>query len=312
MSTYRNGGLFLLLSVLWGTAFMMIKAGLAYIPPVLFAGFRYDVAGLIMLGYAAYATDAWRPKSRADWATVAVGSALIIALYNAFLFVGQQGVTSGVAAILVAMNPILATGFSRLFLPDGRLTSLGILGLVLGIAGVGLVARPNPSNLFTSDIVASGFVLLAAVCVALGSVLVQRIESDISTEGMVAWSNFLGAIILHIVSIGLPSESMSAVTISTGAIVTVLYLAVFASAIGYFIYFDLLDRLGAIEINLVSYAAPIFAAVSGWLVLEETLDPPSIVGFVAIFSGFLLLKRDAVREELPIPGWARLRRHGER
>jgi len=137
-----------------------------------------------MLGYAAYATDPWRPKSRVDWATVAVGSALIIALYNALLFVGQQGVTSGVAAILVAMNPILATGFSRLFLPDERLTSLGILGLVLGIAGVGLVARPNPSNLFTSDIVASGMVLLAAVCVALGSVLVQRIESDISTEGV--------------------------------------------------------------------------------------------------------------------------------
>lgn len=311
MSTYRNGGLFLLLSMLWGTAFMAIKAGLAYIPPVLFAGFRYDLAGVIMLGYAAYATDAWRPKSRADWATVAVGSALIIALYNAFLFVGQQGVTSGVAAILVALNPILATGFSRVFLPDERLTPLGLLGLVLGIAGVGLVARPNPSNLLTSDVVASGFVLLAAVCVALGSVLVQRIESDISTEGMVAWSNFLGAIILHIVSIGLPSESLSAVTVSTGAIVAVLYLAVFASAIGYFIYFDLLDRLGAIEINLVSYAAPIFATVSGWLVLGETLDTLAIVGFVVIFGGFLLLKRDALQDELSAFGWVGLQRQRE-
>ncbi|PSQ14118.1 EamA family transporter [Halobacteriales archaeon QS_7_69_60] len=312
MSAYRNGGLFLLLSILWGTAFMAIKAGLAYVPPVLFAGLRYDVAGVIMVGYAAYATDNWRLRSRTDWATVAVGSVLIIALYNAFLFVGQQGVTSGVAAILVALNPILATGFSRVFLPDERLTATGLVGLLFGIVGVALVARPDPSNLLTNDSVAAGFVLLAAVCVALGSVLVQRIDGDISTEGMVAWSNALGAVLLHLVSAGLPSESMNSVTVSPGAAVAVLYLAVFASAIGCFIYFDLLDRLGAIEVNLVSYAAPIFAAVSGWLVLEETLDPPSIVGFVAIFSGFLLLKRDAVREELPIPGWARFRRHDER
>ena len=298
MGSYRNGGLFLLLSILWGAAFMAIKAGLAYIPPVLFAGFRYDIAGVVMLGYAAYATDNWRPKSRNDWTTVAIGAVLIIALYNAFLFVGQQGVTSGVAAILVALNPILATGFSRLFLPEERLSSIGVVGLLLGIVGVRLVARPNPTNLLSSDFVASGFVLLAAVCVALGSVTVQRTDSTVSTEGMVAWSNALGAVILHLISAGLPSESVSSVTVSIEALSAILYLAVFASAIGYFIYFDLLDRLGAIEINLVSYAAPVFAAASGWLVLGETLDLLSVVGFFGIFGGFLLLKRDAIREEL--------------
>ena len=312
MSTYRNGALFFLLSFLWGTAFMAIKAGLAYIPPVLFAGFRYDIAGVIMLGYVAYATDNWRPRSRADWATVAVGSVLIIALYNAFLFIGQQRVTSGVAAILVALNPILATGFSRVFLPDELLSSIGVVGLLLGIVGVGLVARPNPTNLLTNDFVASEFVLLAAVCVALGSVLVQRTDSTISTEGMVAWSNALGAVILHLISAGLPSESVSSVTISIEALSAILYLAVFASAIGYFIYFDLLDRLGAIEINLVSYAAPVFAAVSGWLVLDETLDLLSVVGFFGIFGGFLLLKRDAIREELSIPEWVGLEKYSER
>lgn len=300
MRTYRDGGLFLLLSVLWGTAFMAIKAGLAYMPPVLFAAFRYDIAGVIMLGYAAYTTDDWRPHSRADWVAVAVGSSLVIALYNAFLFVGEQGVTSGVAAILVATNPVLATGFSRLILSEERLTPVGVAGLLLGFLGVGLVARPDPSDLLSGDLVPSGFVLLAAACVALGSVLVQRVESDISTEGMVAWSNALGAVLLHLVSLGLPSESLDTVVVSTAAVVAVLYLAVFASAIGYVIYFDLLDRLGAIEINLVSYTAPVFAAVSGWLALGETLDTLAVVGFVGIAGGFLLLKRDALREALAV------------
>jgi len=298
VSKFRNGGLFLLLSMLWGTAFMVIKAGLEFVPPVLFAAFRYDIAGVVMLAYAAAVADYWKPKTRNDWITVLVGSTLIIGLYNAFLFVGQQGVTSAVAAILIGMNPILATGFSRAFLPSERLAPVGVLGLLFGFIGVGVVARPDPSTLLSGGVVAPGFVLLAAVCVALGSVLTQRLESGISTEGMVAWSNAIGAVLLHGISTSLPSESVTDVELTTGAILAVVYLAVFASAVGYFIYFDLLDRMGAIEINLVSYAAPVFAAISGWLVLNESLEIVSVIGFVMIFVGFGLLKREAISDEL--------------
>jgi drug/metabolite transporter (DMT)-like permease len=303
VSTLRNAGLFLLLSVLWGTAFVAIKAGLEYLPPVLFAAVRYDVAGLLMLVYVAYATDYWLPRTRADWVTVLVGATLVIAAYNAFLFVGQQGVPSGVAAILIGMNPILATGFSRALLPDERLTVVGLVGLGLGFVGVGLVARPDPGNLIVSDLVAPGFVLLAAASVALGSVLMQRSDAPISTEGTVAWSCALGAVGLHAVSIGLPSETLADAELTTGAIVAVVYLAVLASAVGYVIYFDLLDRIGAIEINLVSYATPVSAAVAGWVVLNEALDPLTVVGFAVIFGGFVLLKRDAIRDRVgSMPG----------
>jgi len=139
---------------------------------------------------------------------------------------------------------------------------------------------------------------LAAVCVALGSVLVQRTDSDLPAEGTVAWSTVLGAVALHAISLGLPSESLADVTVTPGALLTVGYLAVFASAIGYVIYFDLLDRLGAVEINLVSYTVPIFAALSGWLVLGESVDALVVVGFVVIFAGFVLLKRQALGRKL--------------
>lgn len=300
MNAYRNAGLFVLLSFFWGTAFVAISAGLAYIPPVLFAGLRYDLAGVIMLVYVIVASDAWRPRSRADWLTVTVGSVLVIALYNAFLFIGQQGVTSGVAAILIAINPILATGFSRLLLPHERLTPIGIVGLFTGFIGVGLVVAPDPSNLLASELLASGFVLLAALSVALGSVLMQRIESDISTEGTVAWSCVFGALGLHLLSFGLPSESLAQAEFTTGAVVAVTYLSIFASAIGYVIYFDLLGRVGAIEINLVSYAAPLFATLFGWLLLNEPVTLQTLVGFLVIVVGFALLKREALRTQFEL------------
>ena len=301
MSTTRDAGLFLLLSFFWGTSFMAIKLGLEFIPPVLFAAVRYDVAGVLMLGYVAVTPGEWRPRSRADWLTVLVGATLIIALYNAFLFIGQQGVTSGVAAILIAMNPILATGFSRVLLPQERLGGIETVGLLLGFLGVGLVARPESTGSIAADLVAPAFVLLAAACVALGSVLVQRVDSDIGTEGMVAWSTALGALLLHALSVGLPSESIADVTVTPASVAAVVYLAVFASAVGYVVYFDLLDRLGAIEINLVSYVVPVFAALSGWLVLDESLTLWALAGFGVIFAGFVLLKQATIRERLAAP-----------
>ena len=57
MSRYRNVALFLALAAIWGSAFMAIKAGLAYFPPVLFAAIRYDVAGVLMLAYAVWAVE---------------------------------------------------------------------------------------------------------------------------------------------------------------------------------------------------------------------------------------------------------------
>ena len=304
MSKRGSALLFVVLAVVWGTAFVAIKAGLDFFPPVLFAAVRYDVAAVLMVAYVALTDDYWLPRTRADWLTLVVGGTLLVALYNAFLFVGQQGVTSGVAAILVGMTPIFSTAFSRLLLPSERLTAVGLVGLVLGFAGVVLVARPDPANLLGNA--ASGLVVLAAVTVALGSVLIQRLEGGISSEGMVAWSNVIGAVLLHAISLGLPAESVADVTVTTLAVAAVTYLAVFATAVGYVVYFDLLERLGAIEITLVTYAVPVVAAVTGWALLGEVLAALDIVGFLVIFAGFLLLKRDAVRAGLT-PVVARVR-----
>jgi drug/metabolite transporter (DMT)-like permease len=298
---YRNFLAFLVLAGLWGTAFMAIKAGLAYFPPVLFAAFRYDIAGLIMLGYAIYATDRWRPRSRDEWALVGVGAVFLIAAYHAFLFVGEQGTTSAAASVVVSLSPVLTTAFARVFLPSERLTTAGIAGILLGLVGVAVLTSPDPSNLFGGDLLAEGLVFAAALSFALGSVLTRRIPADLPIETMEAWSMVGGALVMHGVSAAL-GESFTGVTVTPTALTALAYLSIGASAIGFLIYFDLLDRLGPIEINLVSYVAPVFAAISGALVLGESIDAATVAGFVLIFTGFVLLKRQAIAAE-----WPRLR-----
>ncbi|GAA0226505.1 DMT family transporter [Haladaptatus pallidirubidus] len=299
MTQYRNAVLFVLLAAVWGSAFMAIKVGLKYFPPVLFAAIRYDVAGVLMLAYAVYATDRWYPQTRGEWKLVLVGSALMIAGYHAFLFVGEMETTSAVAAIIVSLSPVLTTGFARVLLPSERLEPSGIAGLLLGLVGVAILSQPNPNNLLADDFVGKILVLLAAVSFALGSVLSRRIDAELPIETMEAWSMVLGALMMHGLSVARPSESFAAVRWTPEAIMALVYLSIAASAIGFLVYFDLLERLGPIEINLVSYVAPVFAAAAGFLFLDETITPLTALGFFVIFAGFCLLKRRAISRELP-------------
>jgi len=299
VTRFRNFALFLVLAAVWGSAFMAIKAGLAYFPPVLFAAIRYDIAAVLMLGYAVYAVDDPIPRSRSDWLAVGVGGLFLIAGYHAFLFVGQTdpAVTSAAASVIVSLNPVLTTGAARAFLPSERLTAVGVAGLLLGLAGVVVISQPDPSNLLADGVVAKALVFAAAACFALGAVLTRRLDADLPIETMEAWSMLLGAGIMHGVAVGL-GESFADVVWSTEALAALGYLSVAASAVGFLIYFDLLERLGPIEINLVSYVAPVFAALSGWAFLDETPTLATALGFLIIFAGFLLVKRRAIRREL--------------
>lgn len=297
MSTYRNLGLFLVLSALWGSAFMAIKAGLSAFPPVLFAALRYDVAGVVMLGYAALRADRWYPRGRDEWATVAVGAALMIAAYHAFLFVGERGTTSAAAAVIVSLSPVLTTVFARGLLPEERLSAVGVVGIALGLVGVVAVAQPDPATLLTRETLPQLLVFAAALSFALGSVVTTYIDASVEIETMEAWSMLGGAGLMHGVSLGL-GESFAAITWSSTALWSLTYLSVGASAAGFLIYFDLLERLGPVEINLVSYVAPLFAAVTGFLFLEEVVDGWTAAGFCCIFLGFVLIKRRALGREI--------------
>jgi drug/metabolite transporter (DMT)-like permease len=107
-----------------------------------------------------------------------------------------------------------------------------------------------------------------------------------------------GALVLHAVSFGL-GESTAAVRWTLEAVAALGFLSVASSALAFLAYFHLLDRLGPVEINLVSYVAPVFAALVGWLALGEAVGVTTAVGFACIVAGFVALKRRAIAEEAP-------------
>jgi drug/metabolite transporter (DMT)-like permease len=301
---HRNLLYFLVLSAVWGSAFTAIKAGLEYFPPVLFAALRFDIAGLFLVAYAAYTSDRLRPTGRAEWLDVAASGVLIIAGYHALLFVGEQYTTSAAAAVVVGLNPVATTAFARVFLPDERLSAAGIAGLLLGLGGVVALVGVDPAALASGRGVGVALVFGATVAFSLGSVLSRRSGSTLPSEASTAWSMLVGAVVLHAGSLAY-GEGVGGVALSIEAVGALAYLAVVASGLGFLIYFDLLERLGPVEINLVSYAAPVVAAATGLLLLGEVPTVQTGVGFLAICGGFALVKRRALAA-----GVGRLRRGG--
>lgn len=296
---YRNAGLFVALAAMWGSAFVGIKAGLSFFPPVLFAALRWDIAAVLLLAYASRSAGRVRPVGRAEWVDVAVSGALVIGGFQALLFLGEQHTTSAVAAVLVSTSPILVTAFSRLLLPEERLSALGAVGLAVGFVGVGLITRPDAVAVADHRPVGELLVLASAASFALGSVVVRAVEADVSLplERREALATAVAAVGLHAASLGL-GEPIGAVEWTPVGVGALCYLGVVPSAVGYLVYFDLLGRLGPIDVTLVSYANPVVAAALGWALLGERVHPLTVVGFVTVFVGFALLKRDELAGRL--------------
>jgi drug/metabolite transporter (DMT)-like permease len=187
--------------------------------------------------------------------------------------------------------------FARVLLPAERLSPLGVVALLVGLVGAVVLATVDPTNLTADGTVARFSVLLAPTAFALGSVITRALDTDMAIETMEAWAMLLGAGLMHLAAAAI-GESPATIAWTTEAVLALGYLAVVASGAGYLLYFRLLDQLGPIEINLVSYAAPVFAALSGWLVLGEGLEPNTVAGFVLVCAGFAIVKRTAIRTEL--------------
>jgi probable blue pigment (indigoidine) exporter len=285
-----TSALFLLLAAVWGSSFVAIEIGLHAIPALSFAAVRYTVAGAVVLAYAAHATDRWRPRTRREWFAVSVVGVFVFAIYHGALYLGEQRVSGSVAAIVVSLSPVLTAGFASRLSPDAAIDTVQALGLGCGVLGVAVLASPGGG---TVNLVGVALVLLATASFSLGSVLARPLATDLPGATTQAWAMLVGSLVLW-AGAGARGESLVAVHWTPTALLSLAYLTLVAGAGGYLLYFGLLDRVGATELNLVAYLEPVGAAATSWLVLGRVVGPTAVAGFAAIVLGFALVKRHAV------------------
>ncbi|ADQ67097.1 dmt(drug/metabolite transporter) superfamily permease [Halogeometricum borinquense DSM 11551] len=291
-----NALLFIALSCFWGTSFVAIEAGLEYFPPLLFAGIRYGIAGLAILSYAVATTDRWHPSGRDEWLSAAVAGVFIIAAYHALLYIGEMYVSASVAAVVVSLAPVLTAVFAAGILGQ-PLDKIAGVGFLLGIVGVVIVANPDPANLLSTNLLGIVLVLLSTASFAIGGVLTEPLRTSLPAESMQAWAMLIGAGVLFVGAVA-RGESPATIEWTSTAIISLMYLTFVSGVVGFLIYFALHERVGATEINLVSYLEPVVASLAGWVLLGHVVSSTTLVGFVTVFIGFALVKRHAIRARI--------------
>ncbi|WP_410766374.1 DMT family transporter [Haloferax sp. DFSO60] len=298
MSRHRSLVLFVAAAILFGTSFVGIKAAIGAVPPVLFAAFRVDVAAVVLLTLVAARGGYWRPQTRGDVLGVLISGAFVLGANNILLFLGQQSATSGAAAVMYSILPIASPVFAVLLLNDERISAVDAAGILLGLVGVIVIV--GPENVLGGGSVGQLFVVGAAISVAFGSVLLKRVNATMGTIPLTAWSMLVAGIGIHAVSLGIGETPMQ-VAWSPTIVAAILYVGMPATAAAYPVYFSLLAEAGPVKGNLVAYAMPVVATISGWLFLGEAISMATVLGFCIILAGFVVIQRVSV---LRILGWS--------
>ncbi|MDT3433382.1 DMT family transporter [Haloarcula sp. 1CSR25-25] len=296
MSRNRTIGLFLLVTLLFGTAFPAVKTGLSFIPPLLFAASRSYLAAAILLTYVGATTEYWYPRSRRDVTAVLAGGVFLVG-GTGIGFVAQQFITAGVAAIIFSLAPIVTAVLAWPLLPAERLGGRDYVGVLLGFVGIAVVIRPDPASLFDPELVGKLLFFVGLTVVELGAVLVQRSQPSMPIPALTGWAMMLGGTV-HVAFSVAVGESVAAVQLTPLAVGMVVYLSVFIGVFGLVTYLVLMGEVGPLKANLTTYLTPLVALAIGWLLLGERVHPLTLVGFGIIVAGFALLESREISAEL--------------
>jgi drug/metabolite transporter (DMT)-like permease len=278
---------FSLLVLFWGSAFAVVKVGLDFSPPVLFAGLRSLLGGLAMVAVA----YVWggSPNLRRDWPVF-----LLLAAFNVVLFIGLQTyailhLPSGSAAVLVYLQPILVGLLAWLILGE-RLSVAKIVGLLLGFSGIVAVSAGSVSGAASAiSPLGVAFGAASALSWAVGTVLFKKYEARVSTLWAVAVPFVVGGVVLT--ALGLLVEPWGEVSWSAALVASMLYSSLVGISAAWVIWFALVRAGEASRVAAYIFAVPLTAVLVGVVFLDEPLGFALLVGAALVVSGIYLVNR---------------------
>ena len=281
--------------VLWATGFIFSKLAMPFAEPFTFLTIRFSSALILLVGIA-FATGAPWP-SRREALHAAIAGMLIHAAYLGPVFWAiKQGMSAGVNALIVSMQPILTAIVATALLRE-RVAARAWAGLVLGMAGVGLVLLPK---LLTGNIDARADTLLASVIgllgITLGNIYQKRFATglDLRTGGV---CQFLGASSVT-GALALATET-GHITLSPQLMIALAW-SVLVLSLGAITLLMIMIRQGAIsKVAAYFYLVPPVTALMAWGLFDERLEPIQLAGMALACLAVMLVSRSATSLDRP-------------
>lgn len=279
----------LLFVVLWSTGFIAAKYGLPYAPPLTFLLYRFALVATLM-GVVALVSGASWPGSRRQVGHVVVAGWLVHGVYLGGVFVAiANGMSAGMAAMLVGLQPILTVLLARAWLGE-RVVPRQWLGLALGVAGVWLVVWHKVA--FTHDATALAAVLLALAGISIGTLYQKRYCSHVDMRCSAVIQFTACAVVYAPLAFFFEHEHVR----WTPQFAFALGWAVVVLSVGAIsLLYWLLRHGAASNVAGLFFLVPAVTAVMAWLLFDEMLGALAVAGMVLISVGVALARqtRDA-------------------
>jgi drug/metabolite transporter (DMT)-like permease len=293
-----------LVYLFWGSTYLGIDVAVQTIPPALMCAVRFSIAGVVVLAVCA-STGRRILYSLRQIALAAVVGLLLLMGGNLTLSYAELAVSSGLAALIVAITPLWFLVLDSLLLGDHHISARGKAGLGLGIVGLFVLVWPqlHSGTMGHRELWASISLIGGSFSWALGSVLSKRWQSGMDVFSATGWQvlaagagNFIFALFAH---------DLSRVRWTARGISATLYLVVCGSWIGYTAYIWLLEHVPTSKVSTYAYVNPVVAVFLGWLILHERVDRFILAGSAIVVLSVVLvtsakvMKEKTVEEALP-------------
>jgi len=272
-----------LLILIWSTTWAVIRVGLRGVPPFAGVALRFGIASVVLLALApVFGVKLGRqPNELRVWG---INAFLTFTIPYGIVYWAEQWLPSGLTAVIFATMPLQTALVAHFVLPEERLTTRRLLGILVGFSGIAVLFSGDFQALGGSQVArAAAVMLIAPLCAALGNVAVKRWGGGIHPLSIAAVPMAVTAVLMGTLS--RLAESGRPVTFNTSAVLALLYLALVGSSLPFTLYFWLLRRQSATGMSMVNYATPVLAVAIGAVFLGEPITLRIVLGSALVLIG---------------------------
>jgi len=287
--------------VVWGSTYLAIAIAVQTLPPLLSAGLRHAIAGVLLVVWllVRHGRTALRIE-RAEVGGAALVGALLLAGGNGLVVLAERTVPSGLTALVVASVPLWIVVF-RLVAGD-RIAAPLVGGVLAGFAGVAILVVPRGATGET-DPLGLLMVVAASFSWALGTFASPRLRTPRDPLASTAVQMLAGGALLLLggITVGEPDRADPS-GFSTASVAAIGYLVVFGSLVAFSAYTWLLQHAPVSVVATYAYVNPVVAVLLGAVVLSEAVTPSMLVGAAIILAAVaFIVSRGAARTPRTAP-----------
>ena len=274
--------------IIWGTTYLVIRIGVEALPPMLFAGIRWIIAGTILL-IVQKALGNKLPAKNEILPLAIVGIALL-GIGNGLVVVAEQWIPSGLAALLMTTLPFWIVGFESLLPKGQRINSKIIFGLIIGLIGVLLILGKDINTWINSN-------YLIGILALMGAVISWSLGSIYSKYRKVKVHPMMGASVQMLIagslqsSLGLILGEQNNFYLTGNGVFAIGYLVIFGAIFGYSSYMYAIAHLPLSLVSTYAYINPVIALILGWYILSEELTINILFAAILIVTGVMFVQK---------------------